>query len=351
MYENITYETILQRMLDKVPSAIDKREGSIIYNALAPVAVELQNAYIELDVVLNESFADTQSIDYLIKRAAERGIMRKLATKAILKGVFNIDVPIGSRFSLDILNYTVTEKIATGEYKLQCETAGNLGNTQLGSLLPIEYISDLTTATLTEVLIPGEDDEDIESFRVRYFASLDSQAFGGNIADYKEKVNALDGIGGVKVYPAWNGGGTVKLVIINSSYEVPSTTLIATVQTAIDPTENAGQGVGIAPIGHVVTVEGIDTTTVNITTTITYQSGWAWVDVETAVKAAIDIYFAELSATWADNDNLIVRISQIEIRLLDISGVVDIAHTLINGAEENLVVPANNIPIRGDVIG
>jgi len=351
VYENITYETILQRMLDKVPSAIDKREGSIIYNALAPVAVELQNAYIELDVVLNESFADTQSIDYLIKRAAERGIMRKLATKAILKGVFNIDVPIGSRFSLDILNYTVTEKIATGEYKLQCETAGNLGNTQLGSLLPIEYISDLTTATLTEVLIPGEDDEDIESFRVRYFASLDSQAFGGNIADYKEKVNALDGIGGVKVYPAWNGGGTVKLVIINSSYEVPSTTLIATVQTAIDPTENAGQGVGIAPIGHVVTVEGIDTTTVNITTTITYQSGWAWVDVETAVKAAIDIYFAELSATWADNDNLIVRISQIEIRLLDISGVVDIAHTLINGAEENLVVPANNIPIRGDVIG
>ena len=108
---------------------------------------------------------------------------------------------------------------------------------------------------------------------------------------------------------------------------------------------------GIAPIGHVVTVEEVNTTTVNITTTITYQDGWAWVDVEANVNAAIDAYFAELSATWEYNDNLIVRISQIEIRLLDIPGVVDIAHTAINGSEENLVLSADNIPVRGDVSG
>ncbi len=56
MYENITYEVILQRMLDRVPNNIDKREGSIIYNALAPAAVELQNMYIEFDAILNEAF-------------------------------------------------------------------------------------------------------------------------------------------------------------------------------------------------------------------------------------------------------------------------------------------------------
>ena len=42
MYENVTYEDILQRMLDRVPDSMDKREGSIIYDALAPAAVELQ---------------------------------------------------------------------------------------------------------------------------------------------------------------------------------------------------------------------------------------------------------------------------------------------------------------------
>jgi len=29
-------------------------------------------------------------------------------------------------------------------------------------------------------------------------------------------------VGDVKVYPVWNGGGTVKLVIIDSEYNVPS---------------------------------------------------------------------------------------------------------------------------------
>ena len=77
MYEDVTYELILDRMLDRVLAQnpnIDTREGSIIYNALAPAAVELQNMYIQLDTILNESFADTQTRDYLIKRCAERGV-------------------------------------------------------------------------------------------------------------------------------------------------------------------------------------------------------------------------------------------------------------------------------------
>ena len=90
MYEDITYEIILKRMLDKVPDTIDKREGSVIYDALAPAALELQIMYIELDVILNESFGDTASRKYLIKRAAERGLSPYKASKAILKGVFNI---------------------------------------------------------------------------------------------------------------------------------------------------------------------------------------------------------------------------------------------------------------------
>ena len=74
MYEAITYEDILQRMLDRVPNTMDKREGSIIYDALAPAAAELQLMYIELDVILTETFADSASREYLILRSAERGI-------------------------------------------------------------------------------------------------------------------------------------------------------------------------------------------------------------------------------------------------------------------------------------
>jgi len=48
MYDNINYDLILNRMLDRVPSSFDKREGSIIYDALAPAAMELMGMYIEL---------------------------------------------------------------------------------------------------------------------------------------------------------------------------------------------------------------------------------------------------------------------------------------------------------------
>ena len=58
-YEDMEYEVILDRMIDRVAEQypnLDTREGSIIYNALAPAALELAIMYVELDNVLNESF-------------------------------------------------------------------------------------------------------------------------------------------------------------------------------------------------------------------------------------------------------------------------------------------------------
>ena len=345
----MTYEEILQRMLDRVPNNIDKREGSIIFNALAPAAVELTQMYIEVQRILNEGFADTASRPYLIKRAAERGITPEPATAAVVKGEFNIDVPIGSRFSLDDLNYVVVEKISKGVFKLQCETIGSKPNSYLGTLIPIDYIDGLTNAEVTEILIPGEDEEETEVFRERYFQSFDPQSYGGNIADYKQKTKSIPGVGSVKVYPVWNGGGTVKLVIIDSEYQKPSSELVDQVQTLIDPVQNQGQGLGIAPIGHVVTVEGVKERVVNISTNITYQQGWQWEDIKPYIEEAIDEYFLELIKEWEDVD-IIIRISQIETRILGIEGVIDVGNTEINGIAENLVLESDEIPVRGEII-
>ena len=347
----MTYEYILQRMLNKIPSSMDKREGSIIYDALAPAAVELTQLYMDLDLTLNETFADTASRQYLIMRAAERGIEPYRATYAVGKGEFDVSVPIGAKFSIDAYNWIVSE-ITDEEnhiYRMNCETAGDEPNGYTGALIPVDYIKGLTRAELTEILIPGENEEPTEDFRKRYFDSLNSQAFGGNIQDYKKKVKAIEGIGGVKVYPVWNGGGTVRLVIINSEFKAPSSELIAQTQTAIDPVLNKGEGLGIAPIGHVVTVQGVTETTVNITTNITYAEGWSYEDVKTYIEEAIDKYFSELNASWENSAGLIVRISQIESRLLDVEGIVDIGGTALNGAENNLALGVDSIAKRGTV--
>lgn len=353
MYENVTYEVILQRMLDRVSDQMDKRESSPIYNALAPAAVELQLMYIEFDIILKETFGDTASREYLIRRAAERGITPYPATYALLKGEFTpstINISIGSRFSLNDLNYYVKSKISDGVYQVECEEAGVKGNQYFGDMIPIEYIDGLETAQLTELLIPGEDEEDTEDLRVRYFSSFETKPYGGNKKDYIEKTNAIAGVGSTKVTPLWNGGGTVKLTILNSEFSKASSILIDTVQETIDPTKD-GSGLGVAPIGHIVEVDTVEEITVNVSTTITFDDGYSFVSLQTQIQSVIEEYLLELRKDWANQGSLIVRTAQIDTRILGIQGVLDIADTRINGSTSNLILSAYQIPVLGGVTG
>lgn len=350
-YEDITYEVILQRMLDRVPNNMDKREGSIIFDALAPAAVELQLMYIELDTILKETFADTAQRDYLVRRAAERGIEPYEATYATLKGIFtpsSLEIPIGSRFSCNELNYVITSKIQDGEYQLQCETLGVDGNANFGDLIPIDYIQGLETAKLTELLIPGEDEEDVESLRERYFASFETKPYGGNKKDYIQKTNAIAGVGSTKVTPIWQGGGTVLLTILNSEYDKASNTLIKAVQEEIDPTQD-GTGMGIAPIGHIVTVNTVEEVPINVKATFGFNEGYSFNSLKTTIQNVISEYLLDLRKNWANQTSTIVRISQIETKILQIEGIVDIQNTKINGSASNLTLTEYQVPTFGGV--
>ena len=350
--------SVKERMLNQIPDIMDKRQGSVVYDMLAPSALELAEKYQYNDVILNEGFADTASYYYLLKRAAERGISPYPATYAVWKGKFTpstVEIPIGSRFNYDAINFVVTEKIQDGEYKLQCETEGEIGNSVSGSLIPIDTINGLQTVTLTELLIPGEEMEEQEDFRLRYFASINSQAFGGNIADYQNFIDSIAGVGACKIVPTWNGGGTVKIVILDSTNGVPSEELVQQVQTAVDPEQNQGAGLGMAPIGHVVTVAGAQETKINITTTITYKSGYSFEQLKTELEGALETYLlglrSALKEDWTEETQIIVRVSQIEARFLMVEGVQDITGTKINGLESNLTLEKDFVPTRGDIVG
>lgn len=399
MYEDTTYEAILQRMLARVPDRFDKREGSVIWDTHSPTAIELQILYIELDSVLREAYGDTASREFLILRCRERGIHPREATKAVLKGVFvpgSIDVA-GQRFNIGDMNYVVRGKIADGEYQVECETAGKAGNQFFGAMIPMEYIKGLQSAELTGILIPGEDEEGTEELRQRYFSSFRENAFGGNRADYLEKTNAIPGVGRTKVTRVWNSdvspadmipkegvetwyngiegtlsgdvrhwldsvfqaakqkklttGGTVLLTIIDSEFGPASETLVKAVQAAIDPEVNAGEGFGLAPIGHVVRVESAAARTVDIRTDITFEPGYGWGSLQAPIEDAVAAYLLELRKGWADSSSLVVRISQIDNRILNVPGIIDVQETLVNGARGNLELGEYEIPVLGGVSG
>lgn len=369
MYE--TFEEIERRMLGRVSAKFDKREGAIIYDATAAAAVEFQNQNIERETLRNELFPDTASREYLIKHCAERRLTPYPASYATVAGKFtpaNLEIPIGTRFSHEDFNYAVTEKIADGLYYLQCETIGSEPNGVTGQLIPIDYVNGLQTAEIIEVTFIGEDEEETEALRERYFASVKSESFGGNQACYMQKVRAISRVGQVKLYSAaeWNGNGTVKIVITDSDNKVPSSDLVEQVQLIIDPEmvtadglltdENeppigTGTGAGIAPIGHFVTIVGAYDTKVNINTVLTYKSGYSWAHVQSEVEAAIDRYLASLNANWEDLDKIRVRIAHIESAILDVDGILDIQGTTINGKAENLAVDKDSLVSRGAING
>ena len=350
----VSYEALLERKLDMVDDRRDKRQGSLIYDALAPNAAETASFYADLEMLEDRTFGDTATGDDLPRRAAERGIARKGAVKATFYGSFldedgvEYPVEVGMRFFLEEYYYVVLSREDDGRYVLECETAGACGNEYLGNLVPLETLTGLAEATLEELRTDGEDEEGDEELRKRYFASFDADAFGGNIADYKSKINALQNVGGVKVYPAWNGGGTVKLVIIDQGWRGPTETELAELQNQIDP-ESRGEGYGIAPIGHQVTVNGVSEVTCDIAMALSLAEGAVQETVLEDIRERFEAYFEEMRKNWADSTYLTVRISYLEARALEADGIVDISECSINGNRSNLILSADEVPVLGEI--
>lgn len=356
LYAGETAENILNRILARVAAKFDKRLGSVIYDATAPASIEFEAIYAALDYILDQSFADTAERPYLIRRAAERGLKPYPATFAKVTGVFtpaDLEIPQGARFNCGEYIYSVVEQIEPGRYYLTCETAGAAPNGQTGRLIPVQTINGLKTAELVEISILGEDDEDTEHFRERYYDSLTADQYGGNVADYKAKILSLPGVGGVKVFPAWNGGGTVRCVIIDSELGVPTTTLVDEVQEIMDPLvvngeASQGLGLGVAPVGHFVTITGAAATPINVRATMTFRSGYSLLGALPEIEAALDGYYRELNSDWEDEETgVIVRQSEVIARLLSITGVIDVIGTTLNGQAGNILVDPDFIPVRG----
>lgn len=400
MYENMTDDFLRERMLSRVSDKMDKRPSALIYDAVAAAANELAVLYIEMEYLIKNSYGDTASREFLILLCKDRGIIPNPASKAVMKGEFapdTVDVT-GKRFNIGEMNYVVTERISPGVYQVQCETPGAVGNRELGNMIPIDYVQNLETAELTEILIPGEDEEETEDLRRRYFASFDQQAFGGNRADYLAKVKEIDGVGGVKVTRAWNGdirpadmipgdavrtwyesaagtlpeeaaawlsavyaaaggkkltvGGTVLVTVVNSNdFGEASNVLLDKIQTLVDPEVNAGEGYGLAPIGHVVNVKSALPVEIHVESSLVFEEGYSWGNLNAAIREAVDAYLLELRQGWADGSAIVVRISQMESRILAVKGVADISDTRLNGNASNVTLGIYEIPVTGGVGG
>lgn len=351
MFEDKTFETILADMLARVPSNLDKRQGSIIYDALAPTAAELAQTYINLNVILDNAFADTAIDASLDKKCSEIGIARDEASKTIQKGIFTgsdglaFDINIGDRFSVVNTNirFEATEKIIDGQFKMECEIAGSIGNTVTGQLLPISYIEGLETANLTEILIIGEDIESNDDLRIRYYKKVQNNAQDGNIAQYIEWADGYSGIGRSKIIPLWDGDNTVKVSILDATNDIATTELIDEFQEYLDP-NSEGLGEGKAPIGSIVTVSTAIGLTVNVSATITLNTGYIMDDAQTQAEEAVELYFRSISY---DKNN--VSLIALGSSMLGTDAISSVSDLLLNSSASDVSLTNEAIPQLGTV--
>jgi uncharacterized phage protein gp47/JayE len=364
-----TYQNILTQMLDQVPATFDKRDTSPIPTALGPAAYALEGFYISLNQVQLAAYIQTatgQALDYL---AVIAGLTRYPASAAVRLGIFDMAVPIGSRYSTingaDSINFQATAA-TTGEtegdyyFQLTAETPGSIGNEYTGPMLPITAIPGLNSAQITDILVPGDDEESDEDFRARIIEALNDRPFGGNIASYRTYIMAIDGVGAVQVYPTWNGGGTVKCSVLGADFLPASPTLVENVQNAVDPPPNQGLGLGTAPIGAQVTVVAPEELTVNVSATLQLASGYAIGQVQTPIQQAVENYMLSVRQEWATPVNTTsveyqanVYVARITAAIVGVPGVVNATNVQLNGGTADLILTetgaTQQVPITGTV--
>ena len=369
-YTSRNYDYWLDKMLDNVPDDIDQREGSIVYDALAPAAMVMAQQSLTMANIIRQSYIKTAQGEFLDYRAVEHGTARYAATQTEVKAKF-LDsdgnainnVQIGDQFASigeTPIFYTV-QKInddLTGE--LTADDPGTTANSYIGQILPVTSNDSLSWAEVTEIVAPARDAETDDHLRDRLLKADDWVAYGGNVADYLSMLSKINEVGAGQVYPVWAGPGTVKLVILNNDLMPASADLVKKVKNIIDPEDREALGYGLAPIDHQVTVVAPSILTINVASTVTIDSKQNGDTVKAKIKDAVENYFQLLRQSWNTVDPKICRgysqtvyRSKILSQIMSVEGVINASVPVLNNTDGDIALTFNNqtseLPILGEV--
>jgi uncharacterized phage protein gp47/JayE len=348
-YEDKTVEALTDDILANVDDEFDKREGSVAYDLTVPYAIELSLLYTELASTLLLGFADTTEGSYLDLRAGEIGLTRKEAVKSVgsltLTGPEGTFVPEGTRAVTDSMTpvyfLTTQEGTITGgtlTVTAEAETAGAAGNVTAGAVVSLaegDPLLGILTATNAAAFDGGADSEADADLLGRYYDKIRKPATSGNANSYLQWAKEVDGIGDAKVYPTWNGPGTVKVVLLDMDKTAPPQSLVDAAQAYIESER---------PIGATVTVVGAEEIAINITADVTLTAGKTVDDAVTEVTTTVTAYLTSMA--FVDTT---VRYTQIGSYILNANSVVDYSNLTIEGGTTNVTLQDGQVAVLGTV--
>lgn len=333
----------IDSMLTNVSDNYDKRPGSFVYDTLAPVAIELDLIKQSQDVAASKLLMSNLSGDELALRIEEvTGLTRKEGVQAVGKLLF---VGTGTVTQGDIVEtpsglqaQAVETKVITGSglVNAQAIIVGVVGNVPANqfTVMPTT-IPGLTSVSNPSAFNGGINNESDAELLARYTRRIKAPPSSGNPSFYIDLATSIPGIADARVFRAWNGGGTVKVVVISPDKRSPSADIVVQADELIQAN---------APINAVVTVAGATEVMIGITATIVLRSSGSLDDATSQVRESVSGYFASLA--FADT---IVRANRVGEAILAAGDVLDYSGLILNGSSGNLELQQDEVPVIGAV--
>ncbi|MDR3345168.1 MAG: baseplate J/gp47 family protein [Oscillospiraceae bacterium] len=354
MFEDKTYENLLNQAIAAAPEGINTRQGEVFFDSVAPMCLLLARIYTDLSMIADDISLDTATGENLDLKAKDFGLTRTGAVTAkYIMNYTGTQPPIGARFLSESLYFRVELQETT--LFLRAEIAGSYANNIAAGTpaLPYESITGLTSSTFGALEVAGQDVETDEAFRARIQDTLIQRVKSANKAQYLDWCLSIEGVGAARILPKWNGANTVGAVIITPQGTPPSAMTVASVQSFIDPDNDAdgegdGLGMGEAPIGARFTAWAAESMPISITATVKLAPGAEIDSAQVAFTKSITEYFRSLSL-YSPNYPAVVVYSQIGAMISSLPEIIDYSGLLVGGDNANITLTINQVPILSEV--
>lgn len=369
MFENEMSEEYWEQIAVEMGErlGVDTREGSVYMDTQEGHILRVTKFYGDLNSV-REMFAfSTCTGDVLTENAARDGIYRDVATPSYWNAIFDGATPdSGSVFMCG--DYYLTWQAVDDNFYLVSQLLGaETNNLKPGSsLIPLDNIDGLVSATLGSLVVPGINEEDDDTLRARWQTAKSGPAENGNKQHYKTWCESVPGIGRARILPLWGGENTVKAVLFSSDGFNVSDELVDTVQSYVDPIVDGfevevegmkylfgdGMGEGVANMGAHFLAASATPVYLTITAAVDIKQGYTIENAQKTARERIIAYLKELALGTSENTNEVVRISSIGSIINSMDEILDYDYTSlkINDSDENIVIDLNSVAVLSEVI-
>lgn len=343
MYENVTPESIKASILSNI-SDLDIREGSYINNLISPTAYKIWEYYQALNAIIPIVFVDETSGEYIDKRCADYGIVRKPGTKArvimTLTGTDGTIIPRGKVFLTESgLEFTTIEEIIlSGDTTAEAEAVevGEQYNVESNTITQ-QFSSTYGLSTFTNAKAEGGTDPESDDALVkRLYDYLQLPATSGNSNHYRQWAKEVNGVGEAKIFPLWNGAGTVKVVVVDQGFRPASDEVVSACTAHIEQNR---------PIGASVTVVSATELAVEISATVKLSGAATQDKVKDIFLQKIQEYIEDVA--FIEKELVYNRIGAM---LMDIEGVQDYTALTLNGKTQSVILTDEQVPTIRTVV-